>query len=56
MARVFEAGCNDGGLAAAPMAADMAAERPGSGQNRHEGANSRRIRRAQPLASRGFGR
>jgi hypothetical protein len=31
MARALESGCNDGVGAAAPMAADMAAELPGSG-------------------------
>jgi len=60
MARALEAGCNDGGVAAAlmeaDMSADLAAERPISGQNRYETANSRPISHAQPLASRGSGR
>ncbi len=60
MARALEAGRNDGGVAVTPMAADMAAdlaaERPVSGQNRHEAANSRRISHVQPLASCGSGR
>ena len=56
MARALEAGCSDGGVAAAPVAAPMAAERPISGQNRYEAANSRRISHAQPLASCGSGR
>jgi len=64
MARALEAGCNDCGVAAALMeadmsadlAADLVAERWISGQNRYEAANSRPISRAQPLASRGSGR